>query len=280
MKIDIISDLHADFYVRMHKGLKEKNVLKFIENMYEENHECGEVLMVAGDISHYNTLTKRVLELLLEVKGYKKIFFVLGNHDYYLISNNAKHRYRNNSKNRINEVKEMFSENPDIHYLDGEIVEYNGVKFGGCNGFYDGSYTMKVNPMANAWELWKRVMNDYVYIKGYPDGFYEISGIEKQKLENVYKEADVIMTHVNPMPHAMFFDEEHRMDPVTGFYAFDGEYQVEHTPAVLWLFGHTHTEKDIEVYGTRVMCNALGYPQEGKSRGKSSILVKTVEVNV
>lgn len=280
MKIDIISDLHADFYVKIHKGLKEKNLIKFINGMFEEGHVCGEVLMIAGDISHYNTLTIALLKKILEMKGYKKIFFVLGNHDYYLISNNFKYKYKNSSKNRIQEVKEAFEDNDDIHFLDGTIVEYNGVKFGGCNGFYDGSYTMKVSPMANAWELWKRVMNDYVYIKGYPDGFYEISGIEKKKLELVYKEADVLMTHVNPMPHASFFDDKHRLDPVTGFYAFDGEYQVEHTPAKLWLFGHTHTFKDIEVYDTRVMCNALGYPSEGKVKGQPENLVKTVEVNV
>lgn len=277
MRIDVISDLHADFYIKMHKGVNQKKLLKFVDGMYEEDHVPGEVLLIAGDMSHYNTLTHLVLTTLLSHKGYKKIFFVLGNHDYYLVGNKAKYRYRNNSKNRIQEMSDMVLNHPDIHYLDGNIVEYQGVKFGGCNSFYDGSYANKVEPFCNPLELWKRTMNDYKYIKGYDD-FYDILIEEKAKLELIYKEADVIVTHVNPMPHASFFDEWNRMDPVTGFYAFDGEKQVEHTPAKLWLFGHTHTTKDIEVYDTRLICNALGYPKEGKSRGVPENLVKTVEI--
>lgn len=274
MNFDIISDLHLDFFLNHTSSLNEKKLVRYCKDvLFYEGHIHSEVLLVAGDIGHYNYQAKVLFEYLVK-HYYKKIFFVVGNHDYYLISTNIEKKY-GNSRNRVQELKDMFKDNEDIHLLDGDIIEYNGFRIGGCAMWYDGSYCNKVNLFCNPLSLWKEKMNDYGMIKGYVD-FYDILSEERPKLERIYRDSNILLTHINPMPHAMFFDEEHRMDATTGFYAFDGEYQVEHTPAKLWVFGHTHTSKDIEVYGTRIICNAMGYPTKSKDWNR----VITVEVNL
>lgn len=274
MKFDITSDLHLDFFLNFRTSLNDKKLSRYCsEVLFSEGHVHSEVLLVAGDLGHYNYQAKALFEYLVK-HYYKKVIFVVGNHDYYLISNNIIQKY-GNSRNRVKELKEMFADNENIHMLDGDIIEYNGIRIGGCGMWYDGSYCNKVNLFCNPLALWKEKLNDHSNIRGYVD-FYDILVEERPKLEAIYRDSDIIMTHVNPMPHAKFFDEEYRTDPVTGFYAFDGEYQVEHTPAKLWVFGHTHTSKDIEVYGTRILCNALGYPKKTGDWNR----VITVEVDV
>lgn len=256
MLLDTISDLHIDFYIRADGVLNDDAIKTYCNNeLFAPNHKHAEILIVAGDLSHYNFQTKAVLEYL-QKEYYTKVFFVTGNHDLYLVNDQYK-----TSQQRVKELKGMFKRNKNIHLLDGDILEYKGIRIGGTMGWYDGTYCNKVHAFCNPLALWRNTMNDATRIKGYTD-FYEIYAEEKPKLERIYKECDVIVTHINPMPHARFFSPGYRLEPTSGFYAFDGEYEVEHTPAKLWVFGHAHSAIDLEVYNTRLVCNALGYPDE------------------
>ena len=83
--------------------------------------------MIAGDISHYNKLS--ILFLKKVSNFYELVLFCLGNHDYYLISNNQLKTYKT-SLNRVLEMRKQIAEN--VHFVDGETVfEHNGIKFGG-----------------------------------------------------------------------------------------------------------------------------------------------------
>lgn len=237
--------------------------------MYEEGHEVGDVLIVAGDLGHYNNQTKAFFEFLIDTR-YKKIFCVAGNHDLYLVSKEQKKKYDSKSWNRIIELKEMFKDNNDIHFLDGDIVEYQGVRFGGCLSWYDGTYCNKVEPFCNPLALWKRYSNDSSLIYGFED-FYDILIQERPKVLAIYDKVDVMITHINPMPHASFMPEKYREDPGTGFYTFDGEQLVDDTNAKFWVYGHQHFGFEQEVYNTTLLCNALGYPglKDGSHKVKS-----------
>jgi len=260
MKFDIISDLHLDFHIK--PNANENKMFTFCKNkMFDEGHKHGEILIVAGDLSHYNSQTKAFFEFLVKY-FYKELFFVTGNHDMYLINMNQEKKY-GNSDARLIELKEMFKDNDKIHMLDGDIVEYKGIKIGGAMGWYDGSYCNKVNAFCNPLTLWKRYSNDSVLIKGYTD-FYDVLMVERPKLQNIHKGCDIIVSHINPMPHASFTPEEFVQDEGTGFYNFDGEQMVDDTPAKFWVFGHQHFTLEKEVYSTTMLCNALGYPKENE----------------
>ena len=257
MKIDFLSDLHLDFWCKPNANAKRFETF-CTHTMFDEGHEYGEVLIVAGDLGHYNNQTKIFFEFLIETR-YKKIFCVAGNHDLYLINKSQKKKYDSKSMNRIKELTEMFKDNNDIYFLDGDVIEYNGVRFGGAMGWYDGTYCNKVEQFCNPLTLWKQYSNDSVLIYGFED-FYDILTQEKPKVLEIYNKCDIMITHINPMPHAMFMPEKYRLDPVTGFYTFDGENLVDDTDAKFWIYGHQHYGFEKEVYDTTLMCNALGYP--------------------
>ena len=82
----------------------------------------GDILVVAGDIDED---INRVSELLYSCsKYYKKVIFILGNHEYYIpvikyiyIAPMAK-EYNYNSMNKVYRLNEIFKDNNDIIILD------------------------------------------------------------------------------------------------------------------------------------------------------------------
>jgi len=105
----------------------------FIENeLWLKN---ADVLVFAGDNSHYPKQNKLMLEKIAAKKMYKKIFVTFGNHDLYLISNSQRSNY-NTSWDKVLELKQICDEIDTVEFLDGNIVEveinysdeYNSIK--------------------------------------------------------------------------------------------------------------------------------------------------------
>ena len=70
MKIDILSDVHFDNY--FYGKYKNDDVIKFYSQIIDFKN-CGDVLVIAGDIGHNNTQNIKILKIL---KQYYKISFV------------------------------------------------------------------------------------------------------------------------------------------------------------------------------------------------------------
>lgn len=58
MKIAYISDLHLDFYIQPHASW-ERKMPRLLEELLPT--EKADVLIIAGDLSHYNSQTKFAL---------------------------------------------------------------------------------------------------------------------------------------------------------------------------------------------------------------------------
>jgi len=281
MKIDFISDIHADFWI------KEKDISKlkfkvqlqdFIENVImpaDKDYEPGEVLIIAGDLGHYNNQTKA---LLIELKKiYNDIIIVFGNHDMHLVSNGQISKYDSKSENRLVELKEICEE-LGVHYLDGNVVEINGVKFGGTGSWYNLEVSSDI-------ERWKKVMNDsrkiYSGFAPKPYGNYYGSTLyeqptlnwktqdfwlkEKAKLIEVAKQkCDVFITHValNEPTKSQGMHDEYINDPNNVFYYTDNIELLKMSGCNIHIHGHTHQELDYTKEGIRILCNPLGYPSD------------------
>jgi len=102
MTIDIISDIYLNFYARFNRVKTKAFVEKLIKS---KRDKIFEVLVIAGDIGHYNDDNFYIIELLS--KRYEKIFIIWGNHDLYLLSTQHREKYNYNSFNRLNEFKVM-----------------------------------------------------------------------------------------------------------------------------------------------------------------------------
>ena len=219
MKISILSDLHLDFWVKPTSHKRER-LFKVLDLALDRSSDI-EVLIVAGDISHYPSQLK-LLEEISQKYNYKKVFCVLGNHELYLVSNEQTDTY----KTSAGKQQAYYSYKSDvIKMLDGAIVEYKGIKFGGCMSWYDASYKglpsySREDPVL----MWKRTMNDANYIKGYKD-FYSIWAEEKPKIEAIL-EADIVITHVCPSIELDAFVSQYRYESTNMFFSFNGDVRI------------------------------------------------------
>jgi len=277
MKIDYISDLHIDHWINELDTSKLKfrvlleNYIKNTVLPVKEDFNPGDVLIIAGDFSHYNQLTKAVLIELKKI--YKNIIITFGNHDMYLISNSSLKKYKNDSNKRILELKEICLD-LDIYILDGNIVTIDGTRFGGTCSWYNLPTQIDI-------DVWKKVMNDGRYIYSGSFKNYSMYGgnynsapasnwktqdfwlSEKSKLIDIAnKKCDVFITHValNEPSIEEGMAEEYHDDPNNIFYYTDNFELLKQSGCSLAIHGHTHQSLDYTKDGIRIVCNPLGYP--------------------
>src|SRR5258708_3863773 len=117
LKVDFISDIHVDHYVSINlpKETQKTQIHKFCKKLIPENP--GEVLIIPGDISHFNFQSKLLLECFANL--YEKVFWIVGNHDLY---NFPQTNYNGDSRNRIKDLVDSLSHIPNIHFFDDNIL--------------------------------------------------------------------------------------------------------------------------------------------------------------
>ena len=281
MIIDILSDIHIDFYFKINPT---RNAIESTySHIFTDDHtrRVGDVLIIAGDIGHNNKQNIQVLEHIKEVFGYKYIICVLGNHDYYLLDVHSISDYNGFSLNRADEMRNMINEKEGMYCLDGEVIEIDGVHIGGCDGWYDGEYirkhfSKKTKEYMDSYVsmLWRRTMADADYLFGIDWQGY--AKLEKRKIEKIYKDVDVMITHINPSVEKEHTTHSFRDDDTTGFFTFDGSKYLKDGSMQYWIYGHTHTETEHEIDGVKCICNPMGYP--GENGNGEWVWIKSIEV--
>ncbi|WP_289141444.1 metallophosphoesterase [uncultured Brevibacillus sp.] len=262
---DLISDVHLDFWVKVENPLHKMvpQIKNFIKAVLPETPQ--KVLVIAGDMGHYNWQNKLFIEELKQF--YEHILIVAGNHDYYLVSANQEKQNRGISMNRILEMKEICNLLSNVHYLDGDVIEVDGITYGGVGMWYDFSYGIKELGYSKEalFSKWWEIMNDSRMIKGLLDKSFTFADEEKKKLDGIIESANVIITHVGGDW------SKADCDLVNSFYYFDGSPYFSQLEGKVWCFGHTHQRSDYEVYGCRFVNAALGYPGESQKRSVAQI---------
>lgn len=269
---DVISDLHADFYLK--NGRISLSISDFIHYLLPE--KPSPVLIIAGDISNDNRTSEDVLRELS--KYYSHILIVFGNHDLY-IENNPKLLKEQTELNqplyRWIELKKALADNSKIVFLDGSTFEYEGIIFGGTGGWYDLSYSLqKLNvPLYTMESAYKSGMNDSKCIPGMKKFNWEFTNKEKDKVDSLIEKVDVMITHVPPTAERI--SGMYQRDKLSGCFFFDGEDFLSRTTAKVWICGHTHSQFDFNHKGVRIINPSLGYPFEAKPMGE---LIKTISI--
>lgn len=273
MKIDILSDVHFDNY--FYNKYKSDDVIKFYSQVIDFNNP-GDVLVIAGDLGHDNEQNIKILKILKEY--YKNIICVLGNHDYYLMGKTNKKLF-SNSFERVENMRNLINSKDGMYCLNGNIIEIDGVKFGGVDSWYDDGY-LKVNYPNQEFsiklinQMWSNCTPDSKFIVGI-ENFNDIFEIEKPKIESIYKECDVMITHVNPSAKNENVNVRFQNNQSNTFFTFDGEKYLKNGNMKYWIFGHTHEELEYEEYDVKYICNPLGYSNE--SGNGSWVKIKQIE---
>jgi len=264
VNVDYISDLHVDFYVKTNNSPTkiERLLNEYIDNIMVE--APSDTLIIAGDVSHYNSLSLNLFKLFKE--RYEEVIVTFGNHDMYIPTETQRHKYQS-SHLKIQELKEGCKE-LDIHFLDGDTVTIDDIVYGGLCGWY-------TLPTKKDIQQWKWFMNDSNLIYSgiefvHPYGrrataswdSQEFYHGEVEKLKSL-KGIDVLITHIaQVIPPDFVIQPQFVGDANNIFYYVDNVDLVEATGCKYYIYGHTHGCQRYGVNDIKVLCNPKGYPRE------------------
>jgi len=224
---DLISDLHLD--------MRPKAV-----QMLEDINPTSKLLVIAGDLCEARNLQQVWVNPLSD--KYERILYVLGNHEYY---GSSKHEtYRT-----------LLRSLPDSwELLDNEYAYTEGGCFAGTTLWF---------PDKPDNRLYEHHLNDFHQIEDFRSWVYEEHEAAKQFLRSACS-ASVWITHHLPLAksiHSQYLDS-----PVNRFFLGDISDLLMapdvYLPKII-VHGHTHEPCDYMAGYVRVVCNPLGYPQEG-----------------
>lgn len=100
--------------------------------------------------------------------------------------------------------------------------------------------------------------------------------LEKEKIEKIYRNVDVMITHVNPSIEKEHTSTSFREEDTTGFFTFDGSKYLKDGNMKYWIYGHTHIEAEHIIDGVTCICNTMGYP--GESANGEWVWIKSIEI--
>lgn len=255
MKFRLLSDLHLEFQDR---------ILDFTPIPLQEDKET--ILILAGDIAT-GIDAREFIEKLS--KRFYKIVYVLGNHEFY--------------NKEYNLIRKRWADLPGCG--DNFILLDDNV------AVIDDPYNSNIQVRLVGGTLWTDFdngdwhkmfqakgpngMNDFSCIK-FKSG-NKTSGYRKRKFmpedsvrahnitkifinETLLKPFDgktIVITH--HLPHPLCVHDQFKTHPLTCAYMTNLDSMIADHDIAVWCHGHTHTNVDFEIHGTRILCNPRGY---------------------
>lgn len=230
MKIGLHSDIHLEFAPH---------------TLSREYLDSLDVLVLAGDIG----LGLDGVEWAASLKAKCPVFYLPGNHEFY------NEDFLRLSIQLLNRCRQL-----GITYLHNNAEVVDGVLFVGGTLWTDFSLC---GDAALSKLRAPQVMNDYRLISNFNPNMAE--------QEHAYTRRH-ILTHVKGAPSGVVVVTHHaphinsigrryrggRNDYINAYYASDLTDILEEPAVKLWLHGHTHSNSDYVVGGTRVLSNCRG----------------------
>jgi hypothetical protein len=230
MKIQLLSDLHIEFWPKLH------NLSLFQTD--------ADVCVLAGDI---NVGRENTLKTLKEFASmYSHVIYIRGNHEEYGSSFNA---FRD---------KDAFKDKlpANVHFLDPGTLHLEGVTFIGAPLWTD----FGNDPLAEHMSAYG--INDFVRVKDATTQRYtkECSSQKAfiKQAYDAYAGKKVIITHFLPAMECIsprFLSG----GPINKYFANNMGNYISTLSDTTWMFGHTHDSIDFHIGDTRMLCNPYGY---------------------
>jgi len=270
MRIFAISDLHVDYP----ENLDWVEALSCTE--YTED-----ILLVAGDICHDESLLFHALEMLR--LRFSDVFFVPGNHDLWLRDNSHK-----NSLAKFNAL---------LARCDDSGIRTAPKRLGGRGPLIVPLYAWYLQPHEGAGSLYvvkqgedsclgmwadKRAVR-WPHFEGHSNPASYFLSLNDTCSDEADHSPVISFSHFMPRSELMFWSETEfaatglsRIDPhprfnfsrVAGCSELDE--QIRSLGAAIHVYGHQHRNRDRIIDGVRYVSHCLGYPREreqGRVRG-------------
>lgn len=225
MRIQILSDLHLEFY-----GLTK--LVRFLRWV----PVAGDVLVLAGDVGNPFELTFRAFFQWASNK-FKHVVYVPGNHEYYFRTIPEAHA-------QINSALSGFA---NVHILNESSVEFDGVRFVGAT-----LWTKIVDPT--------KLVADFARIHDISiDSYNELHRLHRQFFARELS-ADTTSKTVAVSHHLPSWNCLRAAGAYNQCFASESDDLVKN--CCLWVHGHSHDPSDERVGDVRVVSNPVGYPGE------------------
>lgn len=240
MKVQYASDLHLEMY---------QNRDYMIDNPIIP---VADVLALAGDITKMQEKYYKDEIFDYFSKNWKLVIVVPGNHEYY----------NNRDIKAINRVKLNEKIRENVLLVNNNIITYEGINFI-CTILWS-----NLSP-TNMYAV-ERGMNDFNVIKGYHNGSVKtMNGNWYNELHRECKrflfdsllklkgQKNVVVTHHGPTQ--LINAPEYKGSSINAGFIVDMEDYIHDFDIDYWIFGHTHKNIDAELFGTKIVCNQIGY---------------------
>lgn len=276
MKIKLVSDLHLEFSDINIPNDADYDVLILSGDIMvaQDLHDHVEIptspyqhVDFAG-LGRRQAAAQRYRDFLKRCSfQFPHVVYVMGNHEFY----------HGKFLASIDYLREECAKHSNIHFLERDTVDINGVTFIGATLWTDCN---KGDPLTQ-YHL-KDAMNDYRTIRHDYDGYRTIRPSDtmsrhiqtkeyiRSVILNVRERKDpeskiVVVTHHSPSTQSIHprYDHDHLMNG--GYHSSLEEFIMDHPEIVLWTHGHTHHPFDYKVGDTRIVCNPRGYEADGYS---------------
>ncbi|MEH6551283.1 MAG: metallophosphoesterase [Pseudomonadales bacterium] len=246
MKIGLISDIHIEMY---RVDLSWRKLLP----------RGVDVLVLAGDICN-GTRIKQVIDQILEVLPGIEIVFVCGNHEFWYSNIDVIRTFH----------RQILTDYPNVHYLENESVEIDGITFLGCT-FWTGFNCYGDPPMRTCMVEAHYDAADFQYIKIdsnnrnlVPSDMLFMNEASCNYLSAEIPKSDptktVVVTHFPPLRELQHGTIEESL--ITPYFQAHAPYLIEDHKPALWLYGHNHWSEDRVIGSTRCISNQPGYKNE------------------
>jgi 3',5'-cyclic AMP phosphodiesterase CpdA len=189
----------------------------------------------------------------------RPVLYVAGNHEFYGYSLPGLHA----------ELRRAAAGSA-IQVLENDELILDGVRFLGCTLWSDFDFDGPDRREASM-RLCEALVNDYEYIRFDPADRVLAARDTRTlhlssrrwlaaRLAQPHDGPTVVVTHHAPLIRTR--PPVPKIRALAGAFASDVTDLMGADRVALWIFGHTHRSADLDVRGTRVISNPLGYPEE------------------
>lgn len=268
MKVQILSDLHIDSYVR--RG----------EPKGEIPATDADIIIVAGDTGNGEYGMSWLQQQAARLQ--KPILTVAGNHEYFhqdVLEFDAALQHWDNFVD-AKQSQDM----QGVKLLQCDSLDIDNVRILGCTLWTDYQYQATDDTIPAAMQF----MRDYKQISAgsvmfSPDISKQIHHKHRQwllaSLQQAYAEGRkcIVITHHSVSPLSV--SEKYAHLPSNAAFVSDlSEWMYADWAPALWVHGHTHEAFDYQLGNTRVVVNPRAYPGEVSSTGVYFDWTKVVTV--
>lgn len=283
MKIQLVSDLHLEFSDINVSNVGDTDVLILSGDIMIANDLHDHPAPQAGTwgpaeipgLGQRQAAAQRFRDFLKRVSfQFPHVVYVAGNHEFY----------HGKFFDGIQHLRDECAKFPNVHFLERDVVEINGVVFMGATLWTDCN---RGDPLTQ--HALTDMMNDFRVIRNDKAGYTRLRPAHimerhmrtKEYFDSVLsnyrerKENKKVVVVGHHAPTYMSIDARYKNDTLmNGGYASDlSEFILDHPEIVLWTHGHMHQPFDYMVGTTRVVCNPRGYESWGETSGWNPELV-------